>query len=268
MKVDKNLNLSSELHLVFLHGWGMNGAIFDSFCERLQVELTQSEWENVSLSTIDLPGYGDNVNEPVTSHNVEEMVVKVEQQLPANSILIAWSLGGLVAQSLAARQSVKLIGLITICSSPKFVKEKEWAGIEPQVLSNFQKQLAEDTQKTLKRFLAIQNLGQASAKTDIQKMLAAVTSKALAKSRTLKLGLQTLQETDLRELVSQILIPTLRVYGRLDSLVPHSAVEKIAQCHQRSDSVVYAKASHAPFMSHPDLLISDIFAFLEKLKNN
>ncbi len=258
----------ADLTLVFLHGWGMNGAIFGSFCTDLKRQLDTESTQRVGVLVLDLPGYGNNLDAPVMTSRLDELAQMVAPQLPTNSIVLGWSLGGLVAQWLASEQLTNMVGLITMCSSPKFVKDEQWHGIDEQVLENFQQQLTQDSARTLKRFLAIQNLGQANAKTEIQLMLKTLQTRALANASTLKLGLGTLQQSDLRARINDIRIPTLRMYGRLDSLVPHKAIEPISALQKDAETVVYPKASHAPFMSHPDAVIRDILAFLDKFKKD
>jgi pimeloyl-[acyl-carrier protein] methyl ester esterase len=263
-----HLHLGPEYHLVFLHGWGMNSGIFSAFCEQLQGSFSQELNDTFSIRAIDLPGYGDNLNVSFEHHDIGDIALSVEEALPENSILIGWSLGGLIAQYLAAERSAKVAGLITLCSSPKFVQTAHWAGIAPTILESFMQQLELNHLRTLKRFLAIQSLGQASAKTDVQRMLLAIQKKPLAHPRTLTLGLQLLQHTDLRDRLTHIAVPSLRLYGQLDSLVPPSAKGLIDKLHPLATTQIYRKASHAPFISHPSSVITDILLFLTAFKKH
>ena len=47
-------------------------------------------------------------------------------------------------------------------------------------------------------------------------------------------------------------MPYLRMYGKLDGLVPRKAIEPINVLSPDSDVVILEKASHAPFISHPE----------------
>ena len=130
-------------------------------------------------------------------------------------------------------------------------------------------QLGADHVKVLKRFLAIQNMGQASARTNVQAMLQAIANKPLASTKTLAEGLDILKNSDLRSQIHHIDCPQLRLYGRLDSLVPYQAADAVSQIFAergacKYQSKIYDKASHAPFLSHPEALASDIGGFLQK----
>ena len=47
-------------------------------------------------------------------------------------------------------------------------------------------------------------------------------------------------------------MPFLRLYGKLDGLVPRKAIKLITELSPRSDTFVFEQASHAPFISHPE----------------
>lgn len=262
MSTKKHLNFSPELHLVLLHGWGMNSGIFDTLCHQLRCSLADT-LSSIRISAIDLPGYGYNKHSDKIYADLPTLALAVEAMLPNNTILIGWSLGGLVAQYLAIKRVQKVVGLITLCSSPKFIKDDNWLGIDPKVLDSFQQQLEHDHLRTLKRFLAIQNLGQVNAKTDVQKMLEAVQRKPIANVRTLKYGLDMLKNTDLRTYISHIDIPFLHLYGRRDALVPYNEPDSTLAINSSSKHKIYSSASHAPFISHPELVIADILAFIK-----
>ncbi|MFC4698640.1 pimeloyl-ACP methyl ester esterase BioH [Glaciecola siphonariae] len=261
----RQLNKSTELQICLLHGWGMNAAIFEQFSHLLELAVNRELQQTVDIHLIDLPGYGNEIGQ-YAHGDIASLSAAVERRLPDDCVVLGWSLGGLVAQALAVNACKKISALITVCSSPKFVASDDWPGIDAKVLANFQEQLVHSSVKTLKRFLAIQNLGQPDAKTNIQRMLNAVNAKPIANADTLKGGLNILHNTDLREHLHLIKVPTLRLYGRLDSLVPHKAQQKITALHPTCKSIVYSKASHAPSMSHPQDMIDDIVSFIKSVK--
>uniref|UniRef100_A0A1A9UKI9 AB hydrolase-1 domain-containing protein n=1 Tax=Glossina austeni TaxID=7395 RepID=A0A1A9UKI9_GLOAU len=54
----------------------------------------------------------------------------ISHHLPNKSILVGWSLGGLIASQIAIQHPKKFYGLIIISSSPYFCEEKNWPGIK------------------------------------------------------------------------------------------------------------------------------------------
>ncbi|NMH60748.1 pimeloyl-ACP methyl ester esterase BioH [Alteromonas sp. MYP5] len=221
----------------------MNGGAFSQLIPYMQ--------EDFRLTVIDLPGFGENshiVPEPFSLAAIAELIAP---RLPKNAVVIGWSLGGLVAQYLALHHANTVAGLITIASSPKFEQTLGWPGIDAQLLVQFQQQLAQDYRKTIERFLAIQAMGSATARQDIKAIREAIHAYPEPAPKALAEGLKLLSSEDLRQDIGRIKQPTLRLYGRLDSLVPPSSIDQICKLHPQADSVVLPHASHAPFISHP-----------------
>lgn len=165
--------------------------------------------------------------------------------------MAGWSLGGMVAQKLALDFPEKVASLITIASTPRFINGPCWPGIQAELLAQFETELARNYQKTLERFLAIQAMGSATAKQDMKAIKQSISAYPSPSETALSAALKLLSTEDLRQHVGKIKQPTLRIYGRLDSLVPTSGIDRICELHPQSDTVVLPHASHAPFISHP-----------------
>jgi pimeloyl-[acyl-carrier protein] methyl ester esterase len=78
-------------------------------------------------------------------------------------------------------------------------------------------------------------------------------------------GLTILSDDDLRDRLTAITLPFLRMYGALDGLVPRRIVQQLDPLLPTSPSVVTDKAAHAPFISHPDAFCQHIVSFISKL---
>lgn len=235
---------SSELTLVLLHGWGMNRGAFSEFSPLLSAHLP--------VIALDLPGFGSEADTIPDTYELDALVDSVVARLPENCIVAGWSLGGLVAQRLALTYPEKLRGLITIASTPCFVASQCWSGIAPDVLKAFESQLSQNYGRTLERFLAIQAMGSKTAKQDMKIIKANIDQFPAPHPVALTEGLRLLSSVDLRADIGRIRIPTLRLYGRLDSLVPTCGIDRIHELQPGADSVVMPHASHAPFISHPE----------------
>ena len=61
-------------------------------------------------------------------------------------------------------------------------------------------------------------------------------------------------------------LPFLRIYGRLDSLVPQKVITLVDDLATKSSKVIFSKASHAPFMSHTEEFICVIREFLQSVE--
>ncbi|WP_038909202.1 pimeloyl-ACP methyl ester esterase BioH [Dickeya oryzae] len=239
--------------LVMLHGWGMNSKVWNNIVVRLAPHFR--------LHCVDLPGYGQSQGFPAMS--LEEMTETVLAGAPARAVWLGWSLGGLVASLAAIRVPERVSALITVASSPRFEAADEWPGIKPLVLSGFQQLLNEDFSGTIERFLALQTLGTESARKDARLLKAVVTTQPSPTVEVLDGGLEILRRVDLRQELAGLTTPFLRVYGALDGLVPRKVAALMDEQYPHSTSVVIPKASHAPFISHPEAFVEQVVGFVQ-----
>ncbi|WP_144211572.1 pimeloyl-ACP methyl ester esterase BioH [Shewanella donghaensis] len=250
--IDNN-NASNGKDVVLLHGWGVNSAVFHP----LQTALSEYR-----VHYVDLPGFGDS---EANENDIKAWATALAQALPENAIWLGWSLGGLVATQIAISHPQSVKALITVASSPCFMAQEqpEWPGIDPKVLSQFHQQLNINLAKTVERFLAIQAMGSDSAKKDMLTIKRLVLAKPLPSQAVLDQGLAMLRDVDLRPELHKITQPWLRIWGRCDSLVPKKIINLLPQATSIKD-VIHNKASHAPFISHPNAFLNELLPWIKK----
>lgn len=239
----------------------MNNNVWQHTLSRLK-EVT-----NRPIVTLELPGYGDADN-VLDSHSVESLSHWLNEQIHVASTVIGWSLGGLVATRFALDYPEKVLSLGLVASSPKFLAEDQWPGIKPNVLTGFAAHLATDHQNVIERFMAIQAMGSNSAKQDIKLIKQAVLQKPTPTPDVLRQGLAILEEADLRLELNNLKVPCALLLGKLDALVPIKMAEQLTEFAQTIKVTVVEKASHAPFISHPeafDIWCLEVFEQHEKL---
>lgn len=241
-----------DCHLVLLHGWGLNAQVWDCITPQLASHFT--------LHLVDLPGYGRSGGFGAMS--LEAMAQRVLEQAPPQAVWLGWSLGGLVASKIALDNPGRVSALVTVASSPCFSAQDAWPGIKPEVLAGFQQQLSDDFQRTVERFLALQTMGTETARQDARTLKQTVLSLPMPDVEVLNGGLEILKTIDLREPLSSLALPHLRMYGYLDGLVPRKVVPLLDNLWPESQSMVVAKAAHAPFISHPGEFCSALSAFI------
>ena len=246
-----------KCHLVLLHGWGLNAGVWDCITPQLASHFT--------LHVVDLPGYGRSSGFGALS--LEEMAQQVLAKAPEKAIWLGWSLGGLVASQIALQHPQRVLALVTVASSPSFSAHGDWPGIKPEVLSGFQQQLSDDFQRTVERFLALQTMGTESARQDARALKSTVLSLPMPSIAALNGGLEILKTADLRQPLAALPMPFLRLYGRLDGLVPRKIVPLLDTMWEKSESIVFEKAAHAPFISHPHDFCQPLLALKNRLRN-
>lgn len=237
--------------LVLVHGWGMNGAVWQQ-----TVDILQSQFR---VHVVDLPGYGHSTNSH--AENLEQIAQLLISGAPENAIWIGWSLGGLVATHMAIHHSDYVNKLVTVASSPKFAAEKPWRGIQPNVLTAFTDQLVDDFQLTIERFMALQAMGSPTARQDVKTLKQAVLSRPSPDPKALLAGLKMLADVDLRDQLTHISVPILRLYGRLDGLVPIKVASDLQQTIPDSEQYIFVESSHAPFMTELDTFCQQLITF-------
>lgn len=240
--------------LVLLHGWGMNGAVWHGIVPSLA--------ENYRVHLVDLPGFGNSPLADGVDYSLSWLAEQVAAVLPEKCHLLGWSLGGLVASQIVLNHPERVASLITVASSPCFMARDEWPGIAPKVLTGFNQMLAGDFRQTIERFLAIQAMGSEHARDDIRQLRHWLAERPAPQLAALEAGLGLLADIDLRDELASLSLPWLRVYGRLDSLVPKAVIPLLDERYPASRSVTFNKASHAPFISHPTEFVEAIRHFV------
>lgn len=246
---------TGNCHLVLLHGWGLNAEIWHCIREELASHFT--------LHLVDLPGFGRSRGFGAMS--LDEMAQQVLDAAPQNAVWLGWSLGGLVASQIALSRPDRVKALVTVASSPCFSAQDAWPGIKPEVLAGFQQQLSEDFQRTVERFLALQTMGTETARKDARTLKQTVLSLPMPEVEVLNGGLEQLKTVDLRAPLASLTIPHLRIYGYLDGIVPRKVAPLLDDLWPNSQSMVVAKAAHAPFISHPDEFCSALTVFIREV---
>jgi len=255
-----------SIPLVLLHGWGLNSAVWQPMIANLPTEFTDS----FHVITLDLPGFGINKDQEISPYSLANICEHITNTIEQPAIYLGWSLGGLVATEMALNYPEKVLGLITVASSPRFTEqraeqssekimdEKEvnqlvWPGIRPLVLNSFHQQLHIDAKKTINGFLKLQAMGSPHVRQDIKQISQLVLQHEMATKNTLDESLKLLETSDYRSRLKDINLPFLRLYGSADSLVPKSVIERIAKlAEHNSEQHIFSGASHAPFISHID----------------
>lgn len=232
-----------NIDVVFIHGWAMNSAVWQPCLQRLP--------DRVRTVCVDLPGYGDSRD--VSAATLGEYVEHVARMVARPSVLVGWSLGGLVSLELARRHPAKVSALFQVATSPKFVQGGGWnAAIEGDVFDQFAASLEKDMEKTIRRFLALQVRGTGTSMQTVRELQRAIDARGLPGVEALRSGLKILSDTDLRETLQQLSCPVDWLLGDKDVLVPVALAEALEQSPLNPRIHVMQGAGHAPFISDPD----------------
>lgn len=231
----------SDVTLTLLHGWGSNPEVFGPLLPLLSTRYR--------LHTPALPGYPPGPWPAGLDFDTE--LERMAAELPAGPLL-GWSLGGFYALELALRYPDRFGPLTLLAFNPCFVVRDDWpTGVDAAVFDAFARDLAQDWQRTIRRFLALQLQGGPAQRELARDLWQQISAAGEPAPGVLEHGLKLLRESDTRPRLAGVGRRTTLVLGERDRLVPIGAGQQIADLEPgiRVESV--AGAAHAPFLSHP-----------------
>ncbi len=231
--------------LVLIHGWGFDNRIWRNFIPHLE-----DQWQ---VTCIDLPGYGASKNkvEPhLDQGSIDQIVNRINSDIPENATILAWSLGGTVAMKLVQRRS-DIKALVLLASSPCFLKKQDWQhGVEPAEFNQLVSQLSKDKIKTLQLFSGLVAKGEAHPKRTIKELNEHLVSN-VPEQEILMSGLEILRDEDLRLALVRQHCPMGIIFGENDILVKYSTGCAIQELRPDIHTIEIPETGHAPFLSRP-----------------
>lgn len=246
-------------HLAFIHGWGMNGSVWNALIKPLSKHFT--------VHVLDLPGMGHSPT--ITPYHLTAVADRVSEMLPDQTNIVGWSLGGQVAMQIALDQPDVVKRLVLVSTTPCFVNvtglstRPHWkVGVDVDVFEKFAINVEQDYHKTMLSFLTLQCLGSRSAGTTLRTLRKQFIARPQPNMHTLKGALDILLETDLRNSLAHIQQPALIIHGDKDTLAPLPGANWMSQYLPESYMRVITGASHAPFLSHQAEFMDALMQFL------
>ena len=238
--------------LVLIHGWGLHGGVWDTLVPLLA--------DHLRVTTVDLPGHGRSDWQGEDS--LDAMVDAVAAVVPPVATWLGWSLGGLVAMRAALRLGKRVNRLVTIASTPSFIRRPDWqSAMLPALLETFAEELEQDYERTLDRFLALQVRGSEQATQVLKDLRRRMHTHGKPDRAGLQAGLSILAGTDLRAALQSIECPVLLLAGERDTLVPVNAVRETAASIAHAQLEIIPGAGHAPFIAAPESVTRHVKKF-------
>ena len=245
---------SSKPNLVLLHGWGTSSDIWQPWLPFLA--------ESYSITCIDLPGLGLSTVSMHETYSLQSVVAALAQQVPKESVLLGWSLGGMLAIALAEKLQGQIKGLVTLACNPCFVQRDDWPDAMSEAeFAAFEANLAQQPEKTLLGFFMLQ-VKNGSLPKVILKQLRAVHRNA--QHTQLNASLHLLRH-DLRETLQHLSVPSLHFYAEMDQLVPRQLQHILPAMSDKISSLGVPAAGHLAFISDPQWLADELVKFTRRI---
>jgi pimeloyl-[acyl-carrier protein] methyl ester esterase len=242
--------------LVFWHGWGMNLRLFDALAGSL------ADCHRCVL--VDLPGHGRSAwHEGIDD---DAQLRSLLDTLPANSVLVGWSLGAQFALRAAGVAADRLRGLVLLHATPRFMNAPDWPwGLQADTLRQFVRRLARDSDGAIAEFVDLQVRGGRDANSIAARLRAALAAHGHAEPEALAAGLRLLETSDLRAAAARVTLPTLIVSGQHDRITPPAASFALAELLGNARHLNVPRAAHAAFLSHADEVREALLQFISGL---
>lgn len=228
------------LPVVLFHGWG--------FDQQVWLPLVNELGKHYCLFLVDLPGFGST---PMMDWATFKR--QLLSRLPQQFAVVGWSLGGLFAQRLAIEEQGRVLSLMSIASSPRFIADKEWPTVAQHVFMQFYYKLSLDIEGTLNEFVSVQ----------LNKNKTPLTLGRIPAQEGLEEGLKILSEWDLRQGLQHVTQPGCFLFGRLDSITPARIMTIMKTVYPQFSYVLFKHSAHMPFMSQQDLFIEEFKRFIQ-----
>ena len=225
--------------LCFIHGWGFDGRVLEGFMGGFL-----PEWD---VKTLVLPGY--NGDAPLAL-GLESVARALIPDVPDHSILIGWSLGGLIGIRISSLKPVKK--LILLASTPCFVKRQNWLfGTEPELVRGLMRRINDDPGRALREFAKLISRGDRSPRATFR-TLAMLLERNMVHTSALLDGLDILQNADLRTELSDLGSRAGGILAANDPLVPAAVAGAMLSLNPNMELRTISNSGHVPFISRPE----------------
>ena len=205
------------MELVYLHGFATGPGIWDS----------QKPGHTARM------GYAPQID--FSDLTAESR--RLSNAIGPETILIGWSMGGMIALKTAVLSPEKVKALVLVSTTPKFVSSPDYPyGLPLALLRNLKKKI---------RLIGVKAF-HALAFKDLQIPGLVETPIEQAEKE-----LAELEQVDLRELPARIEVPTLIIHGNKDPIVSVESAEYLAKNISGSELHIYDNVGHAPFLEKP-----------------
>ena len=235
---------------IFLHGWGVTNKVWREFATKL------SGFDNILTPCL----YA--IARKSKDKGFKSIAETLSKTIKKNSILIAWSIGGLVALRLL-RATTKIRAVVFIASTPCFVNQKNWQNvIKRNDLIQLKKRFANDMWGTLNYFAGLIAYGDInSSQTNKYIRQHLVEEK---QNEILSFWLTALEENDQRNQFAELEIPSRIILGQNDVLIKPQIKDQVEVLNPSIHCEIIKNCGHAPFVSRTKETHNLIYKFLNE----
>ncbi|MFD2229255.1 alpha/beta fold hydrolase [Alkalimarinus sediminis] len=238
------------MNIVILNGWAMPSGIWAHFCDLLKAN---SLFQSCNIIDID------------RGLSAEQWLHYLDGLISPDTLLIGWSLGGMLAVEYAGQYPAKICGVCTLQMNPKFVATDEWSTAMAADEFEAFKQLASsddiaDVKTLIKRFsFLVTARGMDGG--DLRALKKVFTYDSVPPNDVLCQSLELLASLDAREKISTLEVPQLHLLGERDQLVPESVFKRVKALNDSAHVELLEGVAHCPCYSAASLIEQRVTKF-------
>jgi len=249
------LDCGTGTPLVFLHGWAMSGDVW----------LGQRDFSECHRCIApDLRGHGRSAA-PSSGYSFNDFARDLADLFSCleleRAIVVAWSMGVLVALQAFPFIRDRLAGLVFVSGTSRFTAGADCPfGLAPAEARGLGVRLKKDHERAVRDFATGMFTEEECARGCLA---AAAEGPWLPAPHAARESLASLASADLRSVLPGIDVPVLLIHGSADAICPVSAAKFMAQKLPNATLTVLEGAGHAPFLSRPKEFTGILSSFVD-----
>ena len=243
----------NKRELVLIHGWGFGYHVWQRLLPYLE-----DHWH---VTLIELPGYSA---QQATSmpQDIDYLAYQMIATIPKDSVVLAWSLGGLLATRMVELCN-QIAALVLLASSPCFINTGNWRhGIDEEDFDRLARDLHRDKEWTLRKFAGLVAIGDNHPKEIIAILL---QNQIYPNMATLVASLSLLRRIDMRASFINLTCPTGMILGTNDVLIKRAIGPTMRKIGTDIHYIEIDNTGHAPFISRPKKVAESLMLLTAKL---
>lgn len=239
-------DIAGKTELLLLHGWGFGAGVWQPFVDRLDA--------GVKVNAISLAGYaGDDNAVPA----IETVIEQLAAALGESTIVIGWSLGGLLAVELAWRYPGRVRALGLVAALPCFNRQSGWAaGWEGRAVAAVYDRMQQDAAAACRYVAALAARGDVDSDT----VRGLLQTCAVARRDTLERDLDYLMTADRRRAFAGLDLPVHGWFGGSDALIGGDSAAALRALQPAARIHELPHTGHAPLLSRPREIVRGLEA--------
>lgn len=264
IEVEKNVKLHvSDLGegdpVVLIHGWPLSDVMY----EYQYADLLKNGFRAIGIT---LRGFGQS-DKPYGKYDydvfAEDIKVVLEELRIDNAVLCGFSFGGATIIRFASKYNNEHISKLALfgAAAPCEVRRDDFPyGLPVEVLNSLIELNSTNRPQLIEEFGKLFAATETALPKNISDWLASIQFQS--SQYAMEQGLIMIRDSDLRDDLKKITIPTAIFHGKLDKLCPFDLAEQLHNGIANSKLIAFEKSGHALFLEEREKFNHELIKFI------